>query len=139
MLYIKLIKITFLCFIQSLSGHTSPVDSVKFNSSEELVVAGSQSGTMKIYDLEPAKSKLLLYQFRVQHWLQCIFFVILPALIERLWALSPLTHTHTPHFVLSVLSFLRIKWFQKDDYLHSLVVIVKRGFFFVDFFLNKRG
>lgn len=42
------------CII-SLSGHTSPVDSVKFNSSEELVVAGSQSGTMKIYDLEPAK------------------------------------------------------------------------------------
>lgn len=42
------------CII-SLSGHTSSVESVKFNSSEELVVAGSQSGTMKIYDLEPAK------------------------------------------------------------------------------------
>ncbi|XP_071494465.1 katanin p80 WD40 repeat-containing subunit B1-like [Diadema antillarum] len=41
--------------IMSLSGHTSPIESVKFNSSEELVIAGSRSGTMKIWDLEPAK------------------------------------------------------------------------------------
>ena len=30
---------------------------VKFNSGEDLVIAGSQSGTLKIWDLEAAKSK----------------------------------------------------------------------------------
>ena len=44
------------CF-QSLAGHTSPVESVQFNPLEESVVAGSQSGTMKIWDVEAAKSK----------------------------------------------------------------------------------
>ena len=42
---------------QSLAGHTSPVESVQFNPLEESVVAGSQSGTMKIWDVEAAKSK----------------------------------------------------------------------------------
>ena len=42
---------------QSLSGHTSPVESVRFNTGEDLVLAGSQSGTLKIWDLEAAKSK----------------------------------------------------------------------------------
>ncbi|XP_070574118.1 katanin p80 WD40 repeat-containing subunit B1-like [Ptychodera flava] len=41
--------------IMSLSGHTSPVESVRFGNSEELVAAGSQSGTVKIWDLEAAK------------------------------------------------------------------------------------
>ncbi|KAJ7312526.1 hypothetical protein OS493_039604 [Desmophyllum pertusum] len=36
-------------------GHTSPVEYVKFNSGEDLVIAGSQSGTLKIWDLEAAK------------------------------------------------------------------------------------
>ena len=41
-----------------MSGHTSPVEYVKFNSGEDLVIAGSQSGTLKIWDPEAAKSKL---------------------------------------------------------------------------------
>lgn len=45
-------------FLQSLSGHTSPVESVQFNPLEESVVAGSQSGTMKIWDVEAAKSMI---------------------------------------------------------------------------------
>ncbi|EDV29009.1 uncharacterized protein TRIADDRAFT_63553 [Trichoplax adhaerens] len=41
--------------IMSLSGHTSPVECVKFNPTEELVMAGSKSGTLKIWDLDSAK------------------------------------------------------------------------------------
>ncbi|CAH1269237.1 katanin p80 WD40 repeat-containing subunit B1-like isoform X5 [Branchiostoma lanceolatum] len=41
--------------IMSLSGHTSPVECVRFGNAEELVVAGSQSGSLKIWDLEAAK------------------------------------------------------------------------------------
>ncbi|XP_071958298.1 katanin p80 WD40 repeat-containing subunit B1-like [Antedon mediterranea] len=41
--------------IMGLSGHTTPVECVRFSSSEELVVAGSQSGGLKIWDLEAAK------------------------------------------------------------------------------------
>lgn len=42
---------------QSLSGHISPVDSVSFDSSEVLVAAGAAGGTIKLWDLEEAKSK----------------------------------------------------------------------------------
>ncbi|XP_041455227.1 katanin p80 WD40 repeat-containing subunit B1 [Lytechinus variegatus] len=59
------------CII-SLSGHTSSVESVKFNDSEELVVAGSQSGTMKIYDLEKAKGVRTLTGHR--NSIKCIDF-----------------------------------------------------------------
>ncbi|XVE66427.1 hypothetical protein DITRI_Ditri08aG0079500 [Diplodiscus trichospermus] len=41
--------------ILSLSGHTSGVDSVSFDSSEVLVAAGAASGTIKLWDLEEAK------------------------------------------------------------------------------------
>ncbi|KAK9275625.1 hypothetical protein L1049_022892 [Liquidambar formosana] len=41
--------------ILSLSGHTSGIDSVSFDSSEVLVAAGAASGTIKIWDLEEAK------------------------------------------------------------------------------------
>ncbi|XP_038069897.1 katanin p80 WD40 repeat-containing subunit B1-like [Patiria miniata] len=41
--------------IMSLSGHTAPVECVRFNHNEELVAAGSQSGSLKIWDLEAAK------------------------------------------------------------------------------------
>uniref|UniRef100_A0A8C4Q6B2 Katanin regulatory subunit B1 n=1 Tax=Eptatretus burgeri TaxID=7764 RepID=A0A8C4Q6B2_EPTBU len=41
--------------IMSLTGHTSPVESVRFKDSEELVMAGSQSGSLKIWNLEAAK------------------------------------------------------------------------------------
>lgn len=42
------------CFM-SLSGHTTPVECVQFGHTDELVCAGSQSGTLKIWDLEAAK------------------------------------------------------------------------------------
>lgn len=44
-------------FAQSLTGHTTPVESVKINTNEELIVAGSQSGSIRIWDLEAAKSR----------------------------------------------------------------------------------
>ena len=45
--------------MQSLSGHTSPVEAVRFGNAEEMVVAGSMSGALKIWDLEAAKSMLV--------------------------------------------------------------------------------
>lgn len=39
----------------SLSGHTTPVECVCFGHSEDLVCAGSQTGALKIWDLEAAK------------------------------------------------------------------------------------
>jgi WD40 repeat protein len=44
--------------VQSLSGHTSAVESVTFDAAEVVVVAGAASGTIKLWDLEEAKSKL---------------------------------------------------------------------------------
>lgn len=46
-----------VCNFQSLSGHTSPVEAVRFGNAEEMVVAGSMSGALKLWDLEQAKSK----------------------------------------------------------------------------------
>lgn len=42
--------------ILSLSGHSSGIDSVSFDSSEVLVAAGAASGTIKLWDLEEAKT-----------------------------------------------------------------------------------
>ena len=39
------------------------MESVQFNNSEELVLAGSHSGTLKIWDLEAAKSRFLPMEF----------------------------------------------------------------------------
>lgn len=41
--------------ILSLSGHSSGIDSVSFDSTEVLVAAGAASGTIKLWDLEEAK------------------------------------------------------------------------------------
>ncbi|XP_047341054.1 katanin p80 WD40 repeat-containing subunit B1 homolog KTN80.4 [Impatiens glandulifera] len=41
--------------IMSLSGHTSGIDSVSFDTSEAYVAAGAASGTVKLWDLEEAK------------------------------------------------------------------------------------
>ncbi|XP_064414518.1 katanin p80 WD40 repeat-containing subunit B1 isoform X1 [Latimeria chalumnae] len=41
--------------IMSLTGHTTPVESIRFSAAEELVVAGSQSGSLRVWDLEAAK------------------------------------------------------------------------------------
>jgi len=43
-----------------LSGHSSGIDSVSFDSSEVLVAAGAASGTIKLWDLEEAKSTQFL-------------------------------------------------------------------------------
>lgn len=45
-----------------MSGHTSGIDSVSFDSSEVLVAAGAASGTIKLWDLEEAKSMFLHLQ-----------------------------------------------------------------------------
>ncbi|WVZ68603.1 hypothetical protein U9M48_017525 [Paspalum notatum var. saurae] len=39
----------------SLSGHTSAVEAVQFDSAEVLVLAGSSNGSIKLWDLEEAK------------------------------------------------------------------------------------
>jgi len=44
--------------LQSLTGHQSPVECVTFDAAEENVVAGSASGTIKLWDLEEAKGAL---------------------------------------------------------------------------------
>ncbi|CAJ2648706.1 unnamed protein product [Trifolium pratense] len=41
--------------LSSLSGHTSPVESVAFDSGEVLVLAGSSSGVIRLWDLEESK------------------------------------------------------------------------------------
>lgn len=41
--------------ILSLSGHTSPVEAVRFRPDEKAVMAGSLSGAVKIWDLEAVK------------------------------------------------------------------------------------
>lgn len=45
--------------MQSLSGHTSPIESVAFDSTEVLVAAGASSGVIKLWDLEETKGKLI--------------------------------------------------------------------------------
>ncbi|KAM7274571.1 hypothetical protein ACFE04_016437 [Oxalis oulophora] len=49
--------------ILSLSGHTSGIDSVTFDSSEVLVAAGAANGTIKLWDLEEAKSMFTMLFF----------------------------------------------------------------------------
>lgn len=54
---------------QSLTGHTSPVESVRLNTPEELIVAGSQSGSIRVWDLEAAKSRRLHLSSLRRCWL----------------------------------------------------------------------
>ncbi|XP_078527593.1 katanin p80 WD40 repeat-containing subunit B1 isoform X2 [Lissotriton helveticus] len=42
--------------IMSLTGHTTPVEALRFNVSEEWLAAGSQSGSLRLWDLKAAKS-----------------------------------------------------------------------------------
>lgn len=55
----KKLKVSACVDIQSLCGHTSPVESVAFDSAEVLVLAGASAGAIKLWDLEEAKSKLM--------------------------------------------------------------------------------
>ncbi|XP_021740495.1 katanin p80 WD40 repeat-containing subunit B1 homolog isoform X2 [Chenopodium quinoa] len=41
--------------LMSLCGHTTPVESLSFDSTEVLVLGGASSGTVKLWDLEEAK------------------------------------------------------------------------------------
>lgn len=41
--------------IMSLTGHTTPIECVRFNHTEELVCAGSQTGAIKVWDLEACR------------------------------------------------------------------------------------
>ncbi|KAH0866430.1 hypothetical protein HID58_083641, partial [Brassica napus] len=41
--------------LTSLCGHTSPIDSVTFNTEEALVLAGASSGVIKLWNLQEAK------------------------------------------------------------------------------------
>lgn len=47
-----------VCWSQSLTGHTTSIEAVRFGHAEEMVIAGSLSGALKVWDLEQAKSKL---------------------------------------------------------------------------------
>ena len=42
--------------LQQLHGHTSTVESVTFDSEEEMVVSGSSGGTIKVWDLNSERS-----------------------------------------------------------------------------------
>ncbi len=42
---------------QSLTGHKNPVECVQFNVSEDQLVTGSQSGSIRVWDMEAAKSE----------------------------------------------------------------------------------
>lgn len=50
-----LIQLSPFIGFQSLSGHTTPIECVRFGQTEDLVCAGSQTGALKIWDLEHAK------------------------------------------------------------------------------------
>lgn len=48
--------VSYVC-LQSLTGHKNPVQCVQFNSAEDQIVAGSQSGSIRVWDMEAAKSE----------------------------------------------------------------------------------
>ena len=54
-------NVSFLFDFQSLSGSTSPIESVSFDPMEVLVLAGSFNGTIKLWDLEEAKSESYIW------------------------------------------------------------------------------
>lgn len=76
----------FLVAVQSLSGHTSAVESVGFDSTEVFVAAGAASGTIKLWDLEEAKSmqiqifNLLLicgqYKYMYESLSNCMLYLL---------------------------------------------------------------
>lgn len=54
----RVMQLSCLCCVQSLCGHTSPIDSVTFNTEEALVLAGASSGVIKLWNLQEAKGRL---------------------------------------------------------------------------------
>ena len=57
--HVTLLVMYFTCILQSLCGHTTPVESLAFDSTEVLVLGGASSGTVKLWDLEEAKSEFV--------------------------------------------------------------------------------
>lgn len=47
-------------YLQSFSGHQSPIDCVNFDYAEEVVAAGGANGTIKLWDLDSSKGECLL-------------------------------------------------------------------------------
>ena len=58
--------------VLSISGITSPVQSVAFNSSENWIGAGSKSGVIKVFDLEEKKSMKCFYSYMYVQCSSCI-------------------------------------------------------------------
>ena len=56
----KRIRVSIRVNVQSLCGHTSPVESLAFDSAEVLVLAGASTGVIKLWDLEETKRKSLI-------------------------------------------------------------------------------
>lgn len=52
---------------QSLCGHSSPVESLVFDSMELSVLAGASTGAIKLWDLEETKSKSLISAWKSCH------------------------------------------------------------------------
>lgn len=61
MFFSILIKSFF--FFQSITGHTTSVECVRFDPREIMVCAGSLSGALKVCDLEASKSKIIHFLF----------------------------------------------------------------------------
>ncbi|CAN1854301.1 Katanin p80 WD40 repeat-containing subunit B1 homolog KTN80.2, partial [Linum perenne] len=57
--------------LMSLCGHTSPVESVAFDTAEVLVLAGASAGAIKLWDLEEAKSKSVVVRTLTGHKSNC--------------------------------------------------------------------
>lgn len=51
------------------------MESIHFNVSEEQVVAGSQSGSIRVWDLEAAKSKTLCQSFTASKLSVCVIYL----------------------------------------------------------------
>jgi len=60
----------------SLSGHTSAVEVVQFDSAEMLVLAGSSNGSIKLWDLEEAKSIHLTLISFYACWVEHVHFML---------------------------------------------------------------
>lgn len=79
-----------------MSGHSSGIDSVSFDSSEVLVAAGAASGTIKLWDLEEAKSMLVIILFHLGILIFFLFFLF------TMDILTSLSHTFSQLFAHSL-------------------------------------
>lgn len=52
-----------LRFKKSLAGHTAAVEAVQFDGNDQVIVAGSSSGTLKLWDIERSKCKPVAFYY----------------------------------------------------------------------------